>query len=595
MTPAELIDDKTKILTTGDLKIAMARKANIEEFLRRRESGSSARKILRSMGENSSLLRHVKSWQESGGKLESLLPRHRNSGRPPNVLFAPTKEEIKAIRANRLQNNRDKNGGGIPQAIEQTIRKGKLRPELAQYFLARALNGQPMATPRLARKLYISPATTEAYRNPRNAWLNRVQSPGSLHLTRDADGTRWIQPGEQETIDDGTKNFICTVPMERPGDKCWQNFGVIVGRWQILLSVDHRTYFIQTFCHTARPKSSYRAEDILATWHVAWRQHGRPKKVILEKGISKAHLIHQALDLLGVQYEHVSSPHQKVVEFVFNQLWSRLSFLPGQVGRTRGEEAEVDALVESCKRGATDPRGYFLPLATVLKELAIVVNQWNSHLVNSRQYGKWVPREWYEAAAPKSRKPLGDSEDWMFSPTTSDPLKIQGEVLRTTYPVMPGYSWQFDFSAPWFYEFLGCRVRLHYNAFECECAAAVVLAQAANGLPEGTFLGRAEQINWQTRMARRAMGIDELDDIGLEKTHMNAQALYRSAIAVRPDGKPGIERHEIRDGTRGAGRPSFHGEQLPERKERSRIYVDAPPERPPSPRTKDSIAELFGV
>jgi hypothetical protein len=533
-------------LTTPRLEIALRRRNTIEAFRARKAAGDSNPKAAKAAGYAHST---IYNWsRQYDGTLESLMPRTHRSGRKRRLALLPA--ETRAVRANKLLNNRDRDSGSTPQAIRQTIKEGALRPEVAAAFAERDRTGLPMATPALANDLHISPATTRAFRHPRNAWLDFAESPGSLHLTRDerTGETRQIEPGEQCTIDDGTKNFICTVPMQRPGDKCWQNFGVIVGRWQILLVVDHRSYFIQAFCHTARPKSSYRAEDMQAAFHIAFTEHGCPRKVMLEKGISKSDLLHHTLDLLGVKYEHVNSPHQKVVEFVFNALWGRLSFLPGQVGRTRGEEAQVDALVESCRRGASDPRQFFLPLSTVLKALKEVVDEWNAHLVKSDQYGNWVPADWFRSAAPRAVRLLQENERWIFSPTVSAPLLVRGMNVRTSYLVMPGYSWQFDFSAPWFCEFYGARVRFHYNAFAPECEATVVLAEDFHGTAAGTVLGPAEQMNWQTRVSRRLMGIEETEDIGLLRARMNAQALQRSALAIRPDGKPGVEFHEARDG-----------------------------------------------
>ncbi len=481
----------------------------------------------------------------------SLLPG-KSTGRPAKLKLNAS--EVSAIRANKLLNNRDVNGGSTPLAILKTIADGSLRADTAAALLQRQAEGKPMATPALANELHIPEIFTRSFRNPREAWLEFNSSPGSLMMTRDelTGASRLIQPGEMCTIDDGTKNFICTVPMERPGDKCWEKFGVVVGRWQILVHVDHRSYMILGVNHTARPKGSYRAEDLQASLHIGFKQHGRPKKIFLERGISNADLLHHTLDLAGVKYQHVRSPHQKVVEFVFNALWSRLSFLPGQVGRTRGEEAAVDALVESCKRGATDPRDCFLPLATVLTELRKVCEEWNAHRVQSTLYGEWVPGEFFAREAPKHMRELHPAQEWIFSPTVADNngdgYLVRSQNVRTSFLVMPGYSWVFDFEALWFCEYYGARVRLHYNAFEPECPAKVVLQKEFHGQRAGTVLGDAAQINWLTRHNRGLFGIEEEEDIGLIRTRMSAQAVRRNVIGIRPDGKPGVQAHEARNG-----------------------------------------------
>ena len=473
-------------------------------------------------------------------------------GRARSLQLLPA--ETEAIRANKLLNNLNADAGSTPRAIFQTIKEGKIRPEVAAHFRQREAAGKPLVTPATAHDLHISPVTTRDFRNGRNAWLEFNQSPGSLQVTRDeiTGELRPVEPGEFCTIDDGTYNFPCTVPLQRPGDKCYENFGVVVGRWQFLLLVDHRTYFIMGFSHTARPKGSYRAEDLQATFHLGFQQHGLPKKVILENGISRAEILHQTFDKLGVKYEHVSSPHQKVVECVFNNLWSRLSFLPGQVGRVRGEEAEVNSIIESCKRGATDPRGYFLPLKVVLEALHEAITDWNRHRINSPQYGSWIPAEWFAAAAPRVLRPLDPASRWIFSPTIAtnngNGYLVRRQHVTMSVPVMPGYSWQFDYEVPDFQDWYGARVNFHFNAFEPESTAKAVLAQPFHGFAAGHIIGDAIQCNLNTRLSRRLLGIDEIADVGLLHARRSAQALHRSTIAIRPDGKPGVQTHEARDG-----------------------------------------------
>lgn len=547
--------------TKDELDLATERENKILAYRAETGRGVTTRKAAKVVGEKfHTLYNWCKTYDAAiakdgpGAGLEALLPERRKCGRKRKAELQLSPIEVSAIRANKILNNRDKKSGSTPLAIRKTIEEGGIRPELGAELLRREAEGMRIVNPSTAVDLHVPELYTRTFRNARNTWLDFNCSPGSLQMTRD-EGTgegRLVQPGEWFTIDDGTKNFICTVPMERRGDKCWQKFQCIVGRWQILLMVDHASYMITGISHTARPKSSYRAEDLQATMHIAFKQHGRWKKGIFEKGISKANLLHHTLDLAGVAYKHVNSPHQKVVEFIFNSLWSRLSFLPGQVGRTRGEEAEVDALVRSCVAGATDPRDYFLPLHTVLSELRKVCEEWNSHRVNSKNYGSWVPKDFFAAEAPKHLRELHPSQEWMFSPTVADNngegYLVRKQSVTTSYLVMPGYSWVFDFEAPFLQKFYGARVRLHFNAFEPECPAKVVLQAPWQGVKAGTPLGDAEQINMHTRHSRRLFGIEECADIGLERTRQNAQALRRNTFAIRPDGKPGVASHEARNG-----------------------------------------------
>jgi len=545
---------RTKVPTQDEINQATHKKNVVETWRALKRAGKTNRVAARACGHPHMT---IYWWDKAYGPncdFDALLAKNGNSGRKPKAKHSLNAEELAAVRANKLLNNRDRNSGSTTLAILKTIEQGNIRPEIAAELQRREAAGRSIVTESVMNELHIPEIFTRSFRNPREEWLRFNSSPGSLMMTRDeiTGATRMIQPGEAQTIDDGTKNFVCTVQMERPGDKCWEKFGVVVGRWQILIHVDHRTYTILGVNHTARPKGQYRAEDLQASLHIGFKQHGRPRIVFLEKGISASDLLHHTLDLAGVKYKHVASPHQKVVEFVFNALWARLSFLPGQVGRTRGEEGDVSAIIESCKRGATDPRDYFLPLETVLRELRKVCEEWNAHLVQSDLYGNWVPQEFFKAEAHKHMRELHPQEEWIFSPTVSDNngegYLVRKQSITTSHLVMPGYSWVFDFEAPWLQEYFGARVRLHYNAFEPECPAMAVLQKDFHGERAGTVLGELEQINWLTRHSRRLFGIDETEDIGLIRTRMNAQAMRRNVFAIRPDGKPGVQAHEARNG-----------------------------------------------
>lgn len=479
---------------------------------------------------------------------ELLADRVANCGAKPKFVLAEA--EAAAVRAELLNTNQTAERGSLVETTKRLLQRGALRPEIAEFVGDRLANGRAPLTPAMFNQVRVNGLVTRASRAPRNTWLEAVQSPGSLQMKWDdvTGHSRLKKVGEELTIDDGTINFACCVPIERPGDKCYDRFGVCVGRWQFILPGDTRSYFIPGFSYTARPRSSYRAEDLLATWQTVFLEHGVPPTIIMEKGISKATLIARAMQLLGVQLSHANSPHQKVVEAIFNNLWTRLSGMPGQVGRFMGEEEEANRLLTSCRNGHTDPRRYFPLLGDVLAALRGAIADWNAHTVVSRQYGSWVPQEWFAREAKAMLRPLAANDAWMFAPVVSPALRLRGLDIKTTFNVMPGYSMQFNFSAPWFVDYHGARVQLHYNPHRPECEAMVVLAEPFQGEAAGTVLGPAVQMNWHTRHNRRLLGIEETEDIGLVRTRMNAQALRRSVVAIRTDGGTGAQQHEARNG-----------------------------------------------
>lgn len=477
---------------------------------------------------------------------EMLAKKTYTLGAKPKLAF--TDQEAATVKALVLETNRTAQAGSTPEALRRATKLEVLRPEISEFVISRMAAGKSPLTPSMRDQVRVAASIVASERGPRNAWLDMVQSPGSLMLTVD-DKTgeeRYIRPGEKFTIDDGTINFACCVALENPGNKCFDKFGVMVGRFQFLLVVDHRTRMVLGFSYTARPRSSYRAEDLTACMQNVFAEHGVPQAMILEKGISASNTITRTLDLLGVKIERASSPHQKVVEIVFNNLWTRLSGMPGQVGRFRGEEEEMNRVLTSCQNGGTDPRTVFPSLPDVLKALREVIAEYNAHTIVSPQYGQWIPRDWYAKDARTRRLPACDA--WMFAPVATDPLTVRGFLVRKTVNMMPGLSLCFDFSADWLHEYNGVLVTLHFNPFAPDCEAVIVLAQDFNGERRGTVLGSAAQINRTTRYGRRTFGYGADPDIGLAQVKQNAQALRRSSVAIKTDGQVGAQTHEARNG-----------------------------------------------
>ena len=482
--------------------------------------------------------------------LVEALAKKSPPGRKPK--FALTETEAGSVAAHNLQSNRTATAGSPQEALKHAMKCGEISDNLKVELQQRIADGKPLLTESMRRQVEVGETTVRAYRTPRGAWLNYVQSPGSLQITVDetTGEERMFQPGEMWTIDDATINLILTVPIERPGDKCWDKFGVMVGRFQFIVPADHRSYFIPGFSFTARPRSSYRAEDLTATMHTAFREHGMPKGMFLEMGISKSKLVHETLRHAGVKIQHVHSPHQKVIEALFNKLWTKLSFLPGQVGRNMTDDEETTKLLMSCRAGHTDPRKHFLALDVVVKALHEAIDEHNAQRVMHSRYGKWVPNEFWLAKASAHLRKLDPDSEWMFSPVCAagragDGLRVRGFTVRTTVQLMEGLSQVFHFSAEWLQEFHGAFVKVFFNPF-LDAPAKIVLAQDFKGRKAGAILGDAEMTDRHARFNLRKLGYGEFPDIGLAAARQNAQALVRVAKSVRPDGKPGVVEAETR-------------------------------------------------
>jgi hypothetical protein len=460
-------------------------------------------------------------------------PQNHKAGRPPKHPFTP--EQIAQIKAIALPINRNYKDTSIPEAVRRYVGSSDPLARLPgegsaqDIFRDREERGLPLLTDAQRAQVSLTELQVRAYRSPNEANLDYVQSPGSLMLTRDpvTGEERFWQPGEAYTIDDGSINFGCCVPMERPGDKCWEKFGVIVGRFQFIPVVDHRTRAILGFSYTARPRDSYRAEDLTATMQTVFAEHGLPRVMFLEYGVSDSRLVNETLARAGVEARHVKSPHEKVVEKAFDLLWTKLSSMPGQVGRFRGEMEDENALLTACKQGQKDPRKYFPTLPEVLKALRQAVAEQNAQWMNSPQYGRWQPGPWFARDAHKATRKLHPQDAWMFSPVITRPLIVRGFCVQTSVPLMAGFSLKFHFGADFLADHIGDEVILHFNPFAPDCEAMVVHARS------GQLLGPAEQINRHARFTRRAFGYGADPDIGHIAARKHAQALHRTVAAIK--------------------------------------------------------------
>ncbi len=456
----------------------------------------------------------------------------RNGSQPtvPDLTGA----EMDTVRALLLRTNRTRDTGSITEALLQAMEGGAIRPPMAELIRSRMAAGQVPLTARQMHRLAISRATVRAYRAPRGAWLERVSSGGALQVDVDPEtgDLAHIPPGARWTIDDGSINLLVIVPgLEIPGDKCWEQWGVVVGRFQLLLTVDHRTRCIIGRSYTCRPRDAYRAEDLSSALHTCIRHHGAPREIVMEKGISAAALITRTLGALGVTIVRANSPHQKVVESVFNVLWTSLSTLPGQVGRTRGEMERMSRWQQACHEGRRDPRGELMTLPDFLTALDAAIARCNHRWVDGRQ-GRWQPQPWFERSAPAALRRVADDDLWMFTPHITEPLRVDFHKVTTSVQLIPGRSERFEFGAPWLPDYDGARVCLHFDPCAEDCEATAVLAQDYGDRRAGTVLGRLQQQDRYTAYTRRALGYGLDVDPGTGNVSAAARRLVADVRAV---------------------------------------------------------------
>jgi hypothetical protein len=478
-------------------------------------------------------------------------PDH-STGRPRK--HHATDQDKAALAAAYLITNRTETTGSAEEAARIALRKGQLSDPLATQLRARDAANQSILPQSIRHQITAPEAVVKQFRNPTDAGLDYIYAPGSLKLIKDpvTGEERFARAGDILEADDSTINFPVCVPWDRaglPGHPCADRYGVIVGRFQWLVAIDVGEMYVPGFSYTARPRSSYRGEDILSLLHTIFKQHGLWQRCRFEQGVFKSDLVTNALKKLGIQLTTVHSPHAKAfIEGLFNLLWTKLSDIPGQVGRYQGEMEEENKLLTSCQRGATDPRKHFPMLADAIAAFTRAIQERNTQWVNSQNYGSWIPEQrWTQRKDEGRLTPLDPQREWLFSPCVRT-WTVRGAQLGGTIPFFEGLSIRFDFGASWLSDYHGCEVQAYFDPFAPECPATLVLAQDTRDHKAGEILGQAEQINKVARYARRMFAYGQDEDRGITHIKRAAQALRREVRAILPGGRPGITTTNMRDG-----------------------------------------------
>lgn len=521
-----------------------------EEGLSGKQASERIRATVDPATSHPSLHRWDKAERERG--FAGLFDNRELAGRPRRLELHES--EIRALRAARLITNRTETDGSSPEAVRLAIRRGQLRPEVADQLLERERTGR-MVPVSLHKDIVAPAAVVKQHRNPTDAGLDYLNAPGTLMWIADerTGEERFVRVGDVIEADDATVNFHVCVPWTMGGDPCSEAWGVRVARFQWLVAIDRASRFVPGWSYTMRPRSSYRAEDVVALFHGVFLQHGIWQRACLERGVWEARQVSAMLEQLKIERMTAWSPHQKpFIEGLFNLMWSKLSDLPGQVGRFRGEEEEANGIAESCRRGATDPTEHFPMLSTVLEAFRRATAERNVQPVKSQQYGTWVPQERWLAQQAEARgkgrlRPLPAEAAWLFAPCMRE-WTVAGNTVGGSVQVMEGLSVRFDFAAEWMVEFAGAKVRVHFDPSAPRSEATVVLAQNVRDHRKGEVLGTAVQVNKVARYARRVLGWGEDADLGLPQRQQAACAMRREVRTIKAGGKVGASVTEARDG-----------------------------------------------
>jgi hypothetical protein len=305
---------------------------------------------------------------------------------------------------------------------------------------------------------------------------------------------RRLVAGERWSLDDGSVNFGVCVPWPWGGDACSREYGVRVGRFQLLGALDDSTHYCPGWSYIVRMRDSYRGDDIVWTLANLCRTVGKPKRMVIEGGAWQSHRALAFLAAAGIPWEDAKGrPHSKLIECWFNDLWNVLALeTDGQVGRYRGENKRETALLGEAQAGRIDPRRHFPMLAEALDAIERSVAYKNAKDVRSDTYGSWVPQEdWTVGLAAQPLPLLEPGLEFLSARVRVERMVGRfGQVAAAASSPIGDEGVKYHFAAGELTAWHGARVWVHFDPFADPVTATVTLASAYRDTPAGTVLAR---------------------------------------------------------------------------------------------------------
>jgi hypothetical protein len=474
---------------------------------------------------------------------------NRGLGRPPLVevlgLTGPVGEELRLFaRRMVLAHNRTQEAGSYSLAL-QLAAQHPVAPEAFRRWV-HGRKDRHSIPPSIRKWIDVPAAVQRHHRNPTEAGLRGVYCPDALRVNHRT-GQR-LRAGERFSADDGSVNFVLMVPWPWGGCPCSDRYGVKVGRFQLLVLHDDGSGYVPHFTWIARASQSYRAEDIASFLHTPFARLGCWQTALLERGSWESHRVRELLAAAGIERETAYEPKQKLVENWWNRAWTRLSNLPGQIGRFRGEEEEAAAMVERFRRGSEDPRGTLLMLADAATAVARVVAELNqTRLEAGPLFGSWIPAErWAADLAARPLAPLPAGIEPMTRPERRE-LMVRRWMVHCEAVSPLGEKTRYEFFDEALIAHEGRRVLAYFDPHDDPCTAAIytadgrtLLAERASCLSRTPALvrdGDTYRVDWDDGQLARAQAA---------KAQARA-AVRREHRTIAPDGKIEAWSTEVRD------------------------------------------------
>ena len=439
---------------------------------------------------------------------EGLIPRQRDrSGRKPLAVLSP--EHQAHVQGIVLAT--DPNTGtrvSVSMALRMFAQSDQCPDDVAAVILKKRRSKHTL-TPTLKRQARVTVESKMLYRDDRDFSLGAHSQPRSLTWI-DAGGTeRPILAGDMFEADDMTLNQPWYVEWDDPADPCSAKHGVRLLRGQLLVMIDVGSQRILGFLLLARPKDSYRAEDIWSWFGQVFADVGLPRVGIrLERGIWESQAIHGlpiidstwdhkrrlgGLGALGVRAITSYSPKTKSIESLFNQLQKVLGVLGVQVGRKRGEFKKPTRDYLACRAGRKHPADCgFLHADEIAKQIENACLFLNGDCREGEVYNG-IPNDLWKEAVPTPLRRADPQHAWVFMREKRQ-VTIADDMVRCRFAE---HECSYYFSNPELFATLGrgYRVIVCFEPALPEQGAVIFNAEsgprARTGAAAGELLGTA--------------------------------------------------------------------------------------------------------
>ncbi len=436
------------------------------------------------------LIREVSALEGAGQAKERAFEAKRGlcGGKPG---YRPNAEELACVREIyvRLDESVARGRGlGSSRVVAYRLAAKSDDPRIGEEFRRMVLKRKRKTVPPSWERLLDVPASVLARaRDKRSTMASYVSTPRNRTWVNGAGKELPLRAGTIFEADDGTFNFYAWIPWPFGGDRCSDNFGVKLGRWQMLAVVDAHSEFCCAFDVVARNFGSYRGEDSGALLGRTMAEVGRPGVWRLERGSWESNFVRRALELCQVPVRNAWHSKQKsAVERFFDRFWTPASLIAGHCGRDRGRFKQITDLALACQDARRDPREKFLSLSEAMGRVIGALEFVNGEPIESKSWGRWVPQERFESQF-EGRKLEGELSIFFSREQREWTVRgcavggnVEGPLIR--FPVY--------FQCHELWEFEGCKVRCYFDPYAEPVVGTIVLADEWRGCKAGHVIAR---------------------------------------------------------------------------------------------------------